>query len=204
MYLLQNSIPIANADDLVKLIKSMDKASPILKKLSCGRTKCSAIISNVIGEVSKEEIFEIMRKNQFSLIIDESTDTSTQKHLALVVRTLHNDEVHDFFAGLIDVDDQTRNGIFQSIVTFFEDNNIPYLENMVGFANNGAAVMVGSKQEVAQKFKSAIPHLFIQKCICHSLALCAAKTCEKLPLEAEEVMKSVYLYLRYSSKRLQA
>lgn len=105
--------------------------------------------------------------------------------------------------GLILVPDQTADGLYTAIVTFFNDNNIPYKENMVGFASDGASVMFRSKQGIAQKFRSDIPNIFITKCICHSLALCVSKACDALPLEVEKMMKDVYLYIRYSSKRLQ-
>lgn len=76
MFILEHNLSIACVDHLIELLKSMDPKS-ILKKISCARTKCSAIIKYVIGEISREEVLQHMRNNQFSLIIDESTDTST-------------------------------------------------------------------------------------------------------------------------------
>jgi hypothetical protein len=51
-----------------------------------GRTKTTKIITNVLGKSQKEKIVEILKKRKFSLLIDESTDTSTGKNICLCVR----------------------------------------------------------------------------------------------------------------------
>jgi len=35
---------------------------------------------------------------------------------------------------------------------------------MIGFASDGANVMMGSNNSVASRFKEKIPHIFIMKC----------------------------------------
>lgn len=75
---------------------------------------------------------------------------------------------------------------------------------MVGFATDGVSVMVGKHNSGVNRFKLEIPTLMVFKCICHSLAFCASYACQLLPQETEEVIKSVYLYMKYSSKRQQS
>nr|CAI5832933.1 unnamed protein product [Callosobruchus analis] len=54
--------------------------------MSCDRTKCTSIINNVIGKTSFERLISKLKVSKFSLIVDESTDVSSKKHLAIVVR----------------------------------------------------------------------------------------------------------------------
>jgi len=54
--------------------------------MKCRRTKCSAIIENCIGASIKQELARKLATSQFSLMVDESTDISTTKMLAVSVR----------------------------------------------------------------------------------------------------------------------
>jgi len=76
-----------------------------IDKVSCNRTKCTAIINNVTGKSSFDSLINELRTNQFSLLVDESTDHSSVKHLALVVRININFQIYDKFLALIQIKD---------------------------------------------------------------------------------------------------
>ncbi|ENN70857.1 hypothetical protein YQE_12435, partial [Dendroctonus ponderosae] len=59
---------------LVKVITKI----PRLEGWTCGRTKTTAIVKNVLGQHSFEDSCSELRKSKFSLIVDESTDLSTR------------------------------------------------------------------------------------------------------------------------------
>ena len=50
------------------------------------RTKCAALIRNVISPECKKELLTDLKGMPFSLIIDESTDVGTKKQLCAMVR----------------------------------------------------------------------------------------------------------------------
>ncbi len=95
----------------------------------------------------------------------------------------------------------THTELYEEIVQFFQQNEIPYQKNMVGFASDGASVLMGSRSSVKTLLKNDIPKLFVMKCICHSLALAASHATETLPIEVENLLRDVYSYIKYSSKR---
>lgn len=105
LFHIEHNASIQNVDHLVELIKSLDPDSKVLKGISCGRTKCSAIMKNVIGKFSFNKLVEILRQQKFSLMVDESTDIGTIKHLVLCVRYLdpENRDVRDDFLALLRV-----------------------------------------------------------------------------------------------------
>ncbi|KAK9736191.1 hypothetical protein QE152_g12694 [Popillia japonica] len=84
-------------EDSVKLCTSAFPDSKIAKGLACPGTKTTAVINNVIGDENFKNICENLRNKKFSIIIDESTDLSTQKHLCIVVRYMTEDSVKVFF-----------------------------------------------------------------------------------------------------------
>ena len=100
MFIIQNNLPIAVADNLVDFIRNADIDKDTRTKVSCDRTKCTAIIQNVIGKYSFEKIVSVLQGKFFSLIIDESTDIQTKKHLVLCARVADDDGVRDEFLGL--------------------------------------------------------------------------------------------------------
>ncbi|XP_030767570.1 uncharacterized protein LOC115891269 isoform X2 [Sitophilus oryzae] len=70
------------------------------RELHLHRTKCSAIIKNVIAPSLLNELIEDVGTSPFSIILDESTDVSTNKLLAIMIKYYsqkRNDVVTQFF-----------------------------------------------------------------------------------------------------------
>lgn len=101
-----NDLSFALSDELTKLIQNLDLDEKAKNKIKCNRSKCSAIICNVTGKYVFMKLINILQNQKFSLIIDESTDISTSKNLALTVRYRDkNYEVCDQFLGLLEVNE---------------------------------------------------------------------------------------------------
>ncbi|KAL1478592.1 hypothetical protein MTO96_034971 [Rhipicephalus appendiculatus] len=180
---------------LVDVIKTACDDSQIEKNVSCGRTKCVAIIKNVLGEQSRQEIVECLRKQKFSLLVDESTDKGTVKHLSLVARVMNdNGDVVDAFLDLVPVSDATASSLYSSLKAVFSNAEIPYKTNLIGFVADGANVMMGSRHSVAPLLQADIPGIYIMKCVCHSFYLCASCACKTLPRGIEDLARDVFNY----------
>ena len=68
-FVAEHNIPFNVSDHLTDLIKSIPPDGEVIKKISCDRTKCSAIVSNVLGLQAKQDLIENIRNNFFSIII---------------------------------------------------------------------------------------------------------------------------------------
>lgn len=153
--------------------------------------------------MSRENLCEFLRHNSFSLLVDEATNTY-RKHLCLVVRTVDDTFVtSDNVFDLIELSDATAEILFVKIIHSFKKHNVE-LENMIGFASDGANVMMENNNSVMSRFRILIPDLFIFKCICHSFHLCASIACEKLPAYVEILVRDIHNYLNTSPKRTKA
>lgn len=191
-------------DHLPNLIKKVCPDSKIAKGVECSRTKTSAIVKNVLGRQSFQLTCQDLRRKNFSLIVDESTDRSAVKHLCLVVRYFNDsDNIQDKFLTLITLSGADAATLYNHITQFFIENEIPYKDNMIGCASDGANVMLGSKNSLMTLLKHDIPSLFVMRCICHSFHLCASYSCEKLPRFVEDVTRDIYnYYFSASPKRI--
>lgn len=105
MFITEHDIAFRTSDHLVSLIKAICPESDIMKKLSCNRTKAT----KTIGFTAFEDLTNRIQNQYFSLLVDESTDKSSIKHLSLVVRLFDkkNYIVKDEFLALIEVSDCT-------------------------------------------------------------------------------------------------
>lgn len=200
-FIVEHNIPFNVSGHLVQLIKHLHLEKEILEKTSCARTKCTSIVNKVTGTYFMNNLLKLLRNHTFSLIIDESTDVGTVKHLALVVRIFNDSAVEDKFLAIIEVADGTAQNIYQNIVDFFIKNNVDYKNRLVGFAADGASTMMGRHNSVSKLLQNDIPHLFILKCVCHSFALVASYASREIPDEVENLCKHIYNYFK-SFKRL--
>ncbi|XP_050293630.1 zinc finger BED domain-containing protein 5-like [Anthonomus grandis grandis] len=205
-FIAEHNIPIMVSDHLVELIKTICNSkmnNTQISKMSCGRTKCTAIINNVTGKSSFDILVEKLRCNKFSLLVDESTDKSAIKNLAMVVRFNEYFTIKDEFLSLVPVKNATAEGLYNVIVDFFNEHVIPYKQNLVGFAADSANAMMGRNHSLKTLLIKDIPNLFVIKCVCHSFALCASYACEKIRNSVEKLVRNIFSFLQYSYKRQQ-
>ncbi|XP_058467037.1 uncharacterized protein LOC131439941 [Malaya genurostris] len=194
-----------NVEEYAKLSKIIFSDSEIARNLSLGRTKATAIVSCVLGETHNKQLTEVLTKNYFSLLIDESTDVSTKKTLVMVVRT-HSwvDDtltIRDYFYHVAEMIETDAKSIYSAIINKFVMDDIPYKKNLIGFAADGANVMFGSNNSVSVLLKMDCPNLVLIKCICHSFALCASYACKNIPPYVEQMCKDIYAFLSNSPLR---
>ncbi|CAD7081034.1 unnamed protein product [Hermetia illucens] len=202
VFVAEHNLAFQIMGHLPQFVNKITPDSNIAKKVKCSRTKMVNILRNVLGISYIEEIVDLLNANKFSLIIDESTDISLVKTLCLVVRVCKNFKVHDLFFDLIEVESADASSLFSAVINSFTKNNIMYKQNMIGFAADGANIMMGRNHSVSTLLKADINDLFVLKCVCHSFHLSASYACEKLPGEVEDLARNIFNYLKSSSKRL--
>lgn len=148
------------------------------------------------GKTAEENLIKNLRENEFALLVDESTDKSAIKHVALIPRPVNtNYEVEVKFLPVIPITDGSAKVLYQKTVEYFNGKEIPYKKNLLGFASDGANVMFGRNNSMITHLKNDIPNLFTMKCICHSFALCASHACEKLPRGLEDFCREVFNHI---------
>lgn len=90
----------------------------------------------------------------------------TVKHFSLVARVMNdNDDAVDAFLDLVPVSDATASSLYSSLKEVFTNTKISYETNLIGFAANGANVMMGSRHSVASLLQADIPGIFFMKCV---------------------------------------
>lgn len=147
IFLIMNNLTFTLITSLIELIKVVATDSQIVKELQCGKTKATETTNSLLYTSFLEKTVEILKKQPFSIIIDETTDISSRKCLALVVRYF---KVKYSFFCMLELAASDAQTIFQSLLNFFNENQIP-LKNLIVFAADTAAVMMGHIKGVQYK-----------------------------------------------------
>jgi hypothetical protein len=161
------------------------------------------LAATVLGETEKLNLTKKLRETKFSILIDESTDVSTNKQLAIVVRYFdqNSGQVCSKFFELIQIVTATNPEanaehlrVYEAVLSTFKETEIP-IKNIIGFASDGANVMMGEKNSVSSRLTTECPGITIMKCICHSINLCVSEACKKLPRTCEDLARNIYHFL---------
>ncbi|XP_058839742.1 uncharacterized protein LOC131695289 [Topomyia yanbarensis] len=201
---VQHNVPMSTIESFAKVAKDIFKDSKTAQKVKLGRTKITAIQTNVFGKCQTEELIELMKVNKWSLLVDESTDLTGKKSLAMVIRTYKWDGVlvlRDYFYKIATVTETTATALHKLIISKFDEDDVPYKNNLIGLGTDGANVMMGQHHSVGSLFRQDCPDIFLMKCICHSFALCSSYACKNIPSEVEQLCRDVYNFLKYGGQR---
>lgn len=85
-FVAEHNLPFAAVNHLNNVIKEGITDSNIVKKININRLKVQKIITNDLGPENTKAISVFCSNNYYSLVIDESTDCTVKKNLAIVIR----------------------------------------------------------------------------------------------------------------------
>lgn len=214
-FMAEHKISHIVMDHLIDLLPKIFPDSNIASKINLKHTKLQAVINNVVGASERECLIEDLKREKFSVMVDESTDVATVKTMCVIVKyyDLNLGRTVSRFWDLIQMFDDknaaptrvtdysaTAEKIFHAIIKSLRDSYVP-LENIIGFGSDGCNTMMGCRNSVSSRFRQLCPGICVFKCLCHSLHLCAADACKELPHDAEKLTRLIYNYFKNSSKR---
>ncbi|KAK3919981.1 Zinc finger protein 862, partial [Frankliniella fusca] len=180
---------VRSMDHLCDILKIVGKGSK-LEHLQLHRTKCSNLISKVIAPAMLTELVEDVGASGFSLIIDNSTDVSVIKFIALVIRfySVTDCKIKTEFLGFAEVYRATAAALYDLIKGFLDSVGLNYW-NIIGLGTDGASNLCGRNNSVYTLFKAEIPNILLVRCVCHSLHVAASKAAMNMPAELEFLVR---------------
>ncbi|CAG5090262.1 Similar to ZNF862: Zinc finger protein 862 (Homo sapiens), partial [Cotesia congregata] len=149
-----------------------------------------------------EDLVNEIKESPYSLIVDESTDASTEKVLCIMIRyfSFKKKKFFTTFYRLVKISDATANGIYSALKQQLEADGLP-LKNLVGIEVDSANVNVGANHSVSTLLREDLPDIIVIKCICHSLHLCAKKAAELLPRQLEYLIRETHNWFSHSNPK---
>ncbi|KAH7972736.1 hypothetical protein HPB52_016353 [Rhipicephalus sanguineus] len=194
------------ADHLCQLYKKSFPDSEAARAYQMRRSKCASVIKNVLGPHFKADLAQDIGDSYYSFIIDESTDISVTKFLAIsiIYHIVTKSRIMTTFLNLCTLEVCTADGIVAAVKSTLMEYCLK-LERMRGVGTDNASVMTGINNGVHRKLKAEAPHLVLIRCVCHSLQLAtSAVTAEVLPRILEYVISETYNWFARSPARQMA
>ena len=110
----------------------------------------------VIAKSFANQLKDTLKEKSYSILIDESTDVSCFKLLAVLVR--RNDTVTkkivDDFLGVIEVVHATGEGLFDAVLSVLEQFSLDF-KDCVSFGSEGASSVAGRNNSVWSEIEQA-------------------------------------------------
>ncbi|KAL0859016.1 hypothetical protein ABMA27_010870 [Loxostege sticticalis] len=193
---------IKSVDHLGVLIKNLDPTSQVLKDLKLHRSKCTALIRNVISPCFLEDLLEEIGDSHFSVIIDETTTIDTKKVMCLIIRffSQKKQKIITQFYRLIEIEAADATSLADIFKAQLNADGLN-IEKLVGIGVDGANVMVGEHHSFSSILKEGNPELVTIKCVCHSLHLAAEYAFKTLPRFLDFLIKECHNWFSNSTKR---
>lgn len=193
-------------DDMMELHKRMFPDSEIAAAMALKRKKCTTLVQQ-LGDFVGGRLASKLKENKFSIIIDESTDCSVEKACAIIVKYFDKatNMIKTAMLDIVNVYDGQEGGssgeaLFNKIIHCLNSYEIP-LNNLIGFAADGASNMMGAFNSVTSRLKHDIPGISILRCVSHSIHLCSSEAAKTLPRSCEDLVRNIYNFFAHSAKR---
>lgn len=193
---------IRSIDHLTEVLKTCGIGSP-LQNIQLHRSKCSAIIKNVLEPAMRKELIEEVGDQSYSIILDESTDVTIEKYMAYCIRYYNSklDKIVVDFLGFQEVFEATADALYKSFKSFISKMGLN-LQKLIALGTDGASNLCGKHHSLFTLLQADIPHLQLLKCVCHSLSLCASKACSELPSCLEYLLRETRNWFAHSPLRM--
>ncbi|CAI2195806.1 4753_t:CDS:2 [Funneliformis geosporum] len=141
----------------------------------------------------------------FGIMIDESTDIITTKHLDIYALYVAKNEIFKtHFLCLLPLTDCDAESITQVLINLFKKKGI--LSKLVAFVSDGASVILGKDEGVAAKLSRVCTYpLIVNHCVVHRLALACKDVGKEIEIykEAELLVKKIYGYFKNLCSHIQ-
>lgn len=149
------------------------------------------------AEVVKKEI---QRKGSYGLMIDEYTDVSARKHLALVCKYVDGGSSKLAFLQNVQLGNGAAQTIYEAMKKHFDSASIP-IDKMTSFASDGPTVMLGKKNGVIAHLKRDNDIVIHLHCLNNRLQLAVSKTFNSITImsNTDELLTGLFKYYHYSN-----
>ncbi len=169
------NIPFASHQTIVQLMERNE-----VKKSHHHYERTSALrMATFIGDYMHSRLIESLNTRRgyepLAIIVDGSTDPNQNHYLIVYFQVLDNNFPLIYFYRLIPLtDDETANGLLDKLKEAWEEDGLTAFmkHNIIGFASDGAPVMVGPRNGLKQKLEGFVGHSVVGvHCLAHRAQL---------------------------------
>lgn len=157
----ENNLPFTMTAKLIDLAKELDNDNKVLHHdISLDRTSCTYKLKDRLAVVCHKRLVSDMKKNGFSINIDECTAQNNKRVLSVLVsyfsESLGMCVVQHYMS--VKMTTVNANTVYQAIIKAIKEDGIP-LENVVSSLSDLAAYMRGKNSGFEKKLRDVAPNM---------------------------------------------
>ena len=204
-FILQHNLALDLFSSLIDLC--IDVGAQDLSKLRLAKNATYSSWDTIhdLLDILSNHVKQILLTNMknspcYATMVDEVTDNRTIKHLAICTRFINQyGIVQNGFLTDLELPNANENAITTAITTELHNHGLP-IQDMAGFASDGAAVFMGRNNGVAKQLKDHNPSLLTHHCRDHRLALACRDSFKQMPVmkKLDQMLETLYKYYKYS------
>ena len=202
---MEHNLPLATADHISKLFKSMFSDSQIASKYKCGRTKTSHILTGTVAKNLMKDIKEeIIAAHWFGLATDGSSDEN-DKFLPILIRHIGKDSdlVETSLLDMPDINScSTAEQMFETCDTVIKSFSLDW-NNCVSYSSDNTNSMIGKRNSLLKRITNVQGNqkTFDVSCPCHLTHLCTDKGAKELSANVRDFVIDLYYHFQGSTKQ---
>ena len=184
------------------LYSTMFPDSKIASDFSCGRTKCSRIVTNVLAKHCQKKIIDDLKNLNIPFgIATDASNKGNIKMFPLVVRYFLKEDgiqtkVLNFFNSSSEASQDIANCLISKLQTADLD-----LKNVNSFGADNANVNFGRHQSVFTELRKVNPDIIDMGCICHMISNSFKNGIKMLKFDLEYIVIKIYSEFSSHTKR---
>lgn len=140
----------------------------------------------------RSELIKEIGESPYSIILDEYTDVSCDKHMTYTsMIRYYNEKLKSIivdFLGFQELHHTTADALCTAFKEFMMEMGLN-MQNLIAIGTDGANNLCGKRNSLYTLLKAEYPQIQLLKCVCHSLSLAAAKACDNLPSCLEHLLR---------------
>lgn len=201
---VKHGLSYNSSDCALKLNQKTLSDSAIAKKMSCGRTKSEAIVTDVLSPMAVEEVIKVLKNDGNPLPFSLHTDASNRgnrKMFPLGVQFFTPsagivNKVIDF----VETADETADGIAKMLLSCLQNLGLSP-EQISAFSADNANVNYGRHNSVFTKLRETNDGILRGNCHAHIIHNTLKKALDSLSVDVENIVLKVFGFFSLSAKR---
>ena len=169
--------------------------SKISKKMSCGKTKAEAVVTDVLAPKAVEEVLTQLRNDGKPLPFSLQTDASNKgnrKMFPLAVQFFTSEKgIVKKLIDFVENADESAEGIVNSIKSSLDNLGLT-LDHVSAFSADNANVNYGIHNSVFTKLKESNSQILRGNCHAHIVHNTVKHALDKLSVDVENIVLKVY------------
>ena len=199
---VKHNLSYNSLDCNLKLVKLTFNDSNIAKKISCGRTKSTKIVENVLAPYIIENLIEnLIANNIFFGVQTDASNRKNRKFFPICIQFFNKQTgIQNKIIDFIENSNETALSMSDMVKTTLKSYNLN-INNVVSLSADNTNANFGKHNSLFTHLKTANKNIVKANCHAHILYNALKKSLDNLNIDVENIILKIYSHFSNAAKR---